>query len=176
VCSSDLSPDALEMADAPKKKNSNENPFDFTEEDLGLIRETVNEIKSASENLQSIKWKLGYLVNKDGKTPCLTHRFLVRNDYVTLNLNHDDVKQMVALSRIEPSLASHWMTAMCLIEGNQILKHLSQESKEDLLTIDAMAKLNMGLEKNQISSTNPRLVDVLKKHYNNRGDFQIGMN
>ncbi len=99
------------------------------------------EIKDASNDFRKLTWKVNYLVGKDGKTPCKTHRFIVNNDTVILNLYHPDVKKLVKLSLKAPKLAAHWAVAMCLTEDNRILSHLSSERREDLLLLDVMTRV-----------------------------------
>ncbi|MBU2650990.1 MAG: ATP-binding protein [Bacteroidetes bacterium] len=100
------------------------------------------EQKDAAKAFNNLTWKVNYLVSRDGKTPCLTHRFIINQNTVILNLHHPDVKELVNLTATAPKLAGHWAVAMCLTEDNRILSFLSAESREDLLLIDAMIKAN----------------------------------
>ena len=61
---------------------------------------------------------------------------------VVMNLYHPEVAQLLALCERAPELAGHYGLAMALTDPNQpLLRHLSQESREDLIQVDAMAKL-----------------------------------
>ncbi|MBN1998277.1 ATP-binding protein [candidate division KSB1 bacterium] len=106
----------------------------------GLIKEQ----SKAKQDLESINWRVSHLVERDGKTPCLRHRYLYKDDEVVLNLYHPDIKKLVKLAEHQPSLAGHWAIAMCLTEDSHILSHLSAESREDILLLDAMSKLSEG--------------------------------
>jgi len=106
------------------------------------LEDIPREIKDAGNDFGKLKWKVNYLVGNDGKKACKTHRFIVMNDTVILNLYHPDVKKLVKLSLVAPKLASHWAVAMCLTEDNRILSHLSSEKREDLLVLDALSKVD----------------------------------
>jgi hypothetical protein len=80
-------------------------------------------------------------VGRDGRTPCRTHRFLLRGDKVVLNLNHPEVRELVELAEIAPALAGHWGLALVLTDGSRkFLPHLSPAAREDLILADALAK------------------------------------
>jgi hypothetical protein len=104
----------------------------------GVVREGIR----AKQDLSSLKWRVNYLVHRDGKTPCKTHRFILRGGRVVLNLNHSEVHKLVALSEKNPNLAGHWATATCLgDESNILLDHIMPETREDLLMLDAISKV-----------------------------------
>lgn len=102
----------------------------------------IPEGRNAGKAFRELTWKVNYLVSRDGKTPCLSHRFIVNGNTVILNLYHPDIKELVRLSERSPKLAGHWAVAMCLTEDNRILSFLSSETREDLLLVDAMVKVN----------------------------------
>lgn len=131
-------------------------------EDMEIdTKKLPEEIKNASEAFAKLKWKVNYLVGTDGKTPCKTHRFIVKHNTVILNLYHPDVEKLVKLSLRSPELAGHWAVAMCLTEDNSILSHLSSENIEDLLIIDAMSKLASG--EGLLSSNSPDEFSSIKE-------------
>jgi len=103
----------------------------------GVVREGIN----ARQDLLSLKWRVNYLVHRDGKTACTTHRFMLKGGTVVLNLSHPEVKKLVGLSEKDPGLAGHWATAMCLGDESKILDHIMSETREDLLVLDAMCKV-----------------------------------
>ena len=107
------------------------------------------ELRKAENDFEKVKWKINYLVNRD-LTPCKSHRFIIVNNSVVLNLYHPDVRRLVKICRMDPKLAGHWAVAMCLTEDNRILPHLTSESREDLLMLDAMAKV---ISEEEISGT-----------------------
>lgn len=104
------------------------------------------ETREAANAFKNLSWKVNYLVGRDGKTPCLTHRFIVNGNIVILNLYHPEIKELIKLSATAPMLAGHWAVALCLTENNRILSFLSAESREDLLFVDAIMKVNAGTE------------------------------
>ena len=99
------------------------------------------EAAQAQSDLAAIEWKVNYLVGSDGRSPCRTHRFLLRGDTVVLNLNHPEIARLFTLADHYPTLAGHWGLAIALTDPSQrILPHLSHEAREDLLVADAVAK------------------------------------
>jgi hypothetical protein len=98
------------------------------------------ESQNAQMELKHVEWKVNYLVDRDGKTPNKTHRFLLNGNLIVLNLNHEEIQKLLKMSKFAPALAGHWAMAICLSESNNILKHLTPEAREDLLLIDAMAR------------------------------------
>ena len=129
-----------------------ENEFDEREEkgyalseaDLERLAHVKNEMQNAAQDIEDICWRVNHLVERDGVTPCLRHRFMVKGDDVILNLYHPDIKQLVELSRHLPALAGHWAVAMCITENSSLLPHITRAAREDLLLIDAMARLAVG--------------------------------
>ena len=135
------------------------------------------EMKDATGAFKNLKWKVNYLVGRDGKTPCLTHRFIFNQNTVILNLYHPDVKELVKLSGKAPKLTGHWAVAMCLTDDSRILSFLSSESREDLLLADAMIKVNASNEskatfkENEFNKMRKSMRDLLR----NAG-FNFGLN
>lgn len=121
-----------------------ENKGSFSHEDMERLTHVRKEMQNASQDIQDIRWRVHHLVERDGKTPCMRHRFMVKGNDVILNLYHPDIKQLVELSRHMPALAGHWAVAMCISENSTLLPHITRETREDLLLIDAMAKLTEG--------------------------------
>jgi hypothetical protein len=91
-------------------------------------------------DLAVFKWRLSYLVERDGKMPCKTRRFMVRGQEVILNLYHEEVGLLLRLSEEAPALAAHWAVGMCLTDGGGFMTHLSAETREELILLDAMAR------------------------------------
>jgi hypothetical protein len=121
-----------EMAAHPQRRSANSE---------AVAVKVGEEAKQAQSDLAAIEWKVNYLVGSDGRSPCRTHRFLLRGDTVVLNLNHPDISRLFALADHHPTLAGHWGLAIALTDPSQrILPHLSHEAREDLLVADAVAK------------------------------------
>jgi hypothetical protein len=112
----------------------------LTTEEIRRAFGVCEEAMQAEEDLACVRWRVHYLVCRDGKTPCATQRFLFRDETVMLNLHHAEVKQLLALADKAPQLAGHWGLAMCLADGQTILPHLSAEARADLILSDAIAK------------------------------------
>jgi hypothetical protein len=108
---------------------------------FGKLGGVCEEAKRAQDDMESIHFRVGYLVQRDGKTPNNTHRFLVRNDDVLLNLHHPEVQQLLQVSDVAPALAGNWGLALCLTESKGILPHLTPAAREDLILWDAMSKV-----------------------------------
>ncbi len=121
-----------------------ESGFALSEADLERLTNVKNEMQKASQDIKDLVWRVNHLVECDGKTPCLRHRFMVKGNDVILNLHHPDVKRLVELSQNMPALAGHWAVAMCITENSSLLPHITREAREDLLLLDAMAKLTQG--------------------------------
>jgi len=99
-----------------------------------------SEARHAQTDLEEIYWRVNYLVERDGVTPCYTQKFLYKEETVILNLNHPEVRKLLLLSEKLPSLAAHWALAMCLEDRKKILAHLTPEAREDLIKLDAMIR------------------------------------
>jgi hypothetical protein len=98
------------------------------------------EARTAKEDLLNMVWRVNYLVERDGVTPCLRKKFMYRNNSIILNLFHPEIKEFVQMSTLNPGLSAHWAIAMCLAD-KKILPHVSEEAREDLLIIDAMTRV-----------------------------------
>jgi hypothetical protein len=108
---------------------------------------TLDESMQAIDDLQDMEWRVNYLMDRDGESPCKTHMFIYRNGEIVLNLYHPEVRQLMELSKQAPALAGHWATALCLSDKRNVLPHLSEDVREDLLTIDAMLRAGeMGVD------------------------------
>lgn len=94
-------------------------------------------------DLEAISWRVGRLVCGDGRTPCRTHHFLLKNETVVLNLHHPEIARLVELSKTAPALAGHWGLALCLAQPQTILPHLTPEAREDLILADAISKCGL---------------------------------
>lgn len=133
--------------------------LDFGEKILNE-KNISKEVQKANLELENIRWRVSKLVERDGVTPCVTHLYLFNNFTVILNLFNPVIKQLVQLTSVNPALAGHWAMAMCLLDEQNILPHITPETREDLLMLDAMVKANgsktdfKGFEK---GDTNPFL-------------------
>lgn len=130
-----------------RKRFSHKDPINLIqqnsqEDSIGhqILKDLSETSKAARRELESITWRVNYLVERDGKTPCNSHKFLFKDNRVILNLNHSKVRQLLTLSKLKPQLAGHWSLAMCLSEQNRILPHLSADSREELIKLDALAR------------------------------------
>ncbi len=112
-------------------------------EDIERMACVCDESKEAMGDLSQLQWRVNYLVQRDGKTPAVNHRFLFYSDTIVLNLNHREVVNLLMLSDKVQGLASHWAMAICLADNNVILSHLTSEARQDLILLDGMAKCGM---------------------------------
>ena len=144
-----------------------------SQEELERLAGVFRESREAIKSLEEINWRANYLVHQDGRTPCESQLFLYSNKTVILNLNHDEVKKFVALTRTSPALAGHWALAMCLTSGEKILPELSAQVREDLVLMDAIAKCGTKeipelLQKEaEVDHANRAIQDFIRK---SRGD------
>ncbi len=123
-----------------KKNGSKTIPLSLELMEQGFMDKVCEESKDAQIDLENFKWKINYLVDRDGKTPNTTHMFLLKKNFIILNLNHPEIESLLELSQKSGNIAGHWAMGICLCEGNSILKHLTPEAREDLLIIDAMSR------------------------------------
>lgn len=143
------------------------------QEELERLAGVFKESREAIKSLEEISWRVNYLVHQDGRTPCKSQLFLYSNKTVILNLNHEEVKKFVALTRTSPALAGHWALAMCLTSGEKILPELSSQVREDLVLMDAIAKCGTEkipelLQKDaEVDLANRAIQDFIRK---SRGD------
>ncbi|MBW1902498.1 MAG: ATP-binding protein [Deltaproteobacteria bacterium] len=124
----------------PDGSNSKTEGFNMTSADSELLNRLTQESSRAREDLASICWRVNYLVQRDGKRPCVTSRFIFKNNTVILNLNNSEVQSLVRLSDTAPALAGHYALAMCLAESGKILSYLTPEAREELILMDAMTR------------------------------------
>lgn len=108
--------------------------------ELCEINGLSSEARHARTDLEDISWRVNYLVERDGTTPCLSQKFLYKDETVILNLHHLEVRRLLALSEKIPSLSGHWALCMCLEDGKKILRHLTPEAREDLIRLDGMVR------------------------------------
>ncbi|HBZ22064.1 MAG TPA: hypothetical protein DEO60_13110 [Bacteroidales bacterium] len=123
------------------------------------------EAGTANRDLLNLAWKVNYLVERDGVTPCMRKKFMFRNNAITLNLYHSEIKEFIQMATLNPNLAAHWTMAMCLAD-NKILPHISEETREDLLIIDAITRLGHDHRPDQIkdmsSDTDRNFMDFVR--------------
>ncbi len=148
-------PELLErFSESDEEENGNEagsssapgNFFDLVnllQKNSGLNRE-ANE---ARIDLEEISWRVNYLVERDGTTPCVRCKFLFTNACVVLNLHHPEVAKLLAMSAKLPALAGHWALALCLEDDKKILPHLTPAGREDLMRLDALVRSHVPPEK-----------------------------
>lgn len=117
--------------------------FSVSKVEAERLEGATKELRRAEKDLASIQWRVNYLVDGDGKSPCVNRLFLYRNGAVVLNLHHSTIKALVRVSEFAPALAGHWALAMCLSNRLKILPHLTDQAREDLILMDAMAKCGM---------------------------------
>jgi hypothetical protein len=117
--------------------------FCVSKVEVEQLKGAREELQRAEKDLASIEWRVNHLVNMDGKSPCVNRLFLYRNGAVVLNLHHPTIKALVRVSEFAPALAGHWALAMCLSNRLKILPHLTDQAREDLILMDAMAKCGM---------------------------------
>ncbi len=169
-------PDALRLIDTRNGKSDTKISSN-NESHKAKYQRVVDEINEASQVLKSVSWRLSHLVGKDGVTPCTTHKYMISNSTVILNLNHPEIKQMLDLFKYAPSLASHWVMAICITESNEILSHYPYDSKEDLLLIDAMIKLTFGVNKEKADRKKyENFMNLLGQHFNRSDQYNLGLN
>jgi len=133
---------------------------------------SIDESMKALDDLRDIRWRVNYLMDRDGTTPCYTHMFIFRDYEIILNLYHDEIKNLLELSKKAPALAGHWATALCLGDKRNVLPHLSAETREDLLTLDAMIRAGeMGVEESESESADQPFTDRLRRFRSGFGDF-----
>ena len=107
---------------------------------LVSLEKLSNETRSARAELEDLEWRVNYLVERDGVTPCHRQKFLYTGSELVLNLYHPEIRKLLALSKKIPSLAGHWALAMCLQDRRKILVHLTPETREELIRIDALVR------------------------------------
>ncbi|HPR31821.1 MAG TPA: ATP-binding protein [Prolixibacteraceae bacterium] len=113
-----------------------DDPVDTTES------RATREWEDAQLNLQQIRWRVSRLVNLDGVTPNKTHLFLFTKETIVLNLHHPDIDKLLRLTKSNPELAGHWAMSLALSDKSSIMKHLTPETREELLVLDALSKIS----------------------------------
>lgn len=130
------------------------------------------EARTAEKDFSGITWKVNYLVERDGITPCLRRKFLYRHGKIILNLYHPEIREFVELASLNPNLSAHWAMAMC-ISDQKLLPHITPEAREDLMLIDAMARIDAGLPAMQAETEDDDftrdMIDFLKNCINRPG-------
>jgi hypothetical protein len=153
-----FSPDAAQRAyrrSAAKDRGRSRRRAQDSIEDLQRLAGVCQEAVLAMQDI-TLEWRVNYLVGRDGRTPCDTHRFLLKNNQVVvLNLYHPDIRDLVSLADRNAPLAGHFGLALCLTEDGRLLKHLTPEAREDLLVADAVAKCGARDEPEIADSTPP---------------------
>ena len=107
--------------------------------DLKRALSLTTSVGSSRRSAEDLKWKVGYLVLGDGFEPCVTKKVLVKNDTITLNLHHPEVAKLLDFSELAPELSGHWGLGLAL-DDPDVLPHLTEPAREDLLLVDAVAK------------------------------------
>jgi hypothetical protein len=141
------------------------------ENSLGICEEA----RIVEQDITSLKWKVNYLVERDGKTSCYSRKFLISDKKIILNLFHPEIRQFIELSSINARLAAHWAMAMCLSDP-KLLPHITPDAREDILLIDAMSRISSDgdfIENREAISSNKSFMDFLRdiKNKGNTGGF-----
>lgn len=102
------------------------------------------ELDNANLQLQNIKWRVSRLVEKD-YSPCKSRLYLFQKNTIILNLYHTKIAELVALSDFNPALAAHFANALALLDKQSVLPDVNPETRESLLLVDAMSRVN-GIE------------------------------
>ena len=102
------------------------------------------EARFAEHDFRYLKWKVNYLVERDGKSPCYSRFFLLKEDSIILNLYNSEIRKLVEISCVNPKIAAHWAFALCLSDP-KLLPHITPDAREDLLLIDAMGRIESDL-------------------------------
>jgi hypothetical protein len=113
--------------------------------DLEMITGIDREHREAQADLAELEWRVSYLVERDGRTPCRTHLFLLKGKAVLLNLNHPEISRLLALSEKAAALTAHLAMALCLSDKKKLLRELTDEAREDLILMDAMIRCKVDL-------------------------------
>lgn len=98
----------------------------------------------ARSALAALRFRVGYLVQRDGRTPCPGQRFLwkEKDRAGVVNLHHPEMARLLEVSATDPALAGHWAIALCLSDaGQRLLPHLTATARDHLLLLDTLAKL-----------------------------------
>lgn len=133
--------------------------------DLSTLNNLGNEARSARAELEEIEWRVNYLVERDGVTPCRRQKYLYNNNTVVLNLYHPEIRKLLELSKKVPALAGHWALAMCLQDSRKILSHLTPEAREELIRLDALVRSQCGTRR-------PKKTPQSDSHPDGRQEFR----
>lgn len=129
-------------------KNQNDLIQDFSDiKHLPEVEDYIGiceEARLAEQDFRYLKWKVNYLVERDGKTPCYSRFFLLKEGRIILNLYNPEIRKLVEISCINPKIAAHWAFALCLSDP-KLLPHITPDAREDLLLIDAMGRIESDL-------------------------------
>lgn len=131
------------------------------------------EQSQAENSLEEIEWRVNYLLERDGHTPCISRRFITKQDStIVLNLNHPDVKMLCKLSSRDPLLAGHLGLEMVLSEGAKPFNHLTSAVKDSLILLDAIMKC--GYEPDKTVSKKEIYNERLREFFRNISDNNFG--
>ncbi len=81
----------------------------------------------------------------------MSQKFKFKDKRLILNLGHPEVGRLLLLSESMPKLAAHWAMAMCLNDGRKILTHITPETREDLIKLDAMSRCAQSEPESEVS-------------------------
>ncbi len=131
--------------------------------ELDEVFDICEEAKIVKRDLSSLIWKVSYLVERNGITPCSSRKFLYKDSKVILNLYHPEIREFIELSYINAKLSAHWAMAMCLSDP-KLISHITPEAREDLLLIDAMGRLenNFGMSSASAEINDKAYLDFLR--------------
>ena len=155
--------DRIINAGTKKTGTHSEKYFEIKEQlenNLGICEEA----RIVERDICSLRWKVNYLVERDGKTACYSRKFLINGKKIILNLYHPEIRQFVGLSSINARLAAHWAMAMCLSDA-KLLPHITPDAREDILLIDAMSRISADgdfIENHESLSSNIPFLDFLR--------------
>jgi hypothetical protein len=136
------------------------------------LSDTV-ENNQAADDLADLEWKVNYLLERDGRTPCISRRFITKQSIIILNLNHQDVRMLCQLSKRDPLLAGHLGLEMVISEGAMPFNHLTSEVKDNLILMDAILKC--GYEPDKTSQREEKISDKLREFLRNISDEHLGL-
>jgi hypothetical protein len=142
------------------------------EKSMGICEEA----RIVERDICSLLWRVGYLVERDGKTPCYSRKFLIRDMKIILNLFHPEIRQFIELSSVNARLSAHWAMAMCLSD-TKLLAYITPDAREDILLIDAMSRISADgdfIENRELPSANNPFLDFIRNCRNKDGKGYSG--
>lgn len=164
-------PEVLSQYKGPRKSHDKPERSSPASEELpkSIKDQMCRESLHAARDLENIEWRVGHLVGRDGKTPCVTALYLCRGNRVTLNLHHSDIRSLVEVSSKAPELAGHFAMALCITASgrNTVLEHLSPSAREDLINMDAICRCS----DEEIPPNEPDEGDTVSDDENGQQDF-----